>query len=297
MDFEAFTEEVRELIEKRLGEGVGVSVHHTLKNNGIQKTGILLKKEGERFCPVLYVEEAYGRFCDGMDLEEAVHDLLRAYRRQGGETEPAEKFSPESFGDYSHVKEHLRIRLINYGKNTELLKDIPYIRWNDLAAVFFYEIPGWEDGKAGIVIKNSHLALWKETAETLYGDALKNMKNRMEEDLFSLADLFTEKQVPGIAQLPPVYVLTNRTRQYGAAAMLYSGKMKELADTMGSDLVILPSSVHELLLLPDNDGMYHRWREMVREVNRTVVEPEEVLSDHIYRYSRKKDAVELPAAG
>ena len=79
--------------------------------------------------------------------------------------------------------------------------------------------------------------------------------------------------------------------------MLYSGKMKELADTMHSDLVILPSSLHEVLLLPDDAGMHGRFREMVREVNRSAVDPEEVLSDNIYRYSREKDAVELIAAG
>lgn len=297
MDFEAFTQKVKEVLEEKLGEGCEVRIHKTIRNNGIKKTGILLRKEGERFCPVLYLEEAYGKFCDGMDLEETADDLFRVYRRQDGEAELAEKFSPESFVDYSYVKENLQIRLINYEKNTEILKDMPYVRWNDLAAIFFYEIKGWENGQAGVIVNNHHLALWKETAETLYEDALENMKNRVEEELFLLADLFTVKQTKDTAKLPPVYVLTNRTRQYGAAVMLYSGKMKELADTVGSDLVILPSSLHEVLLLPDNDGMHLRWEQMVREVNRAVVDPEEVLSDHIYRYSRDKDAVELLAAG
>lgn len=297
MDFEAFTQKVREVLEERLGEGCEVRIYKTLKNNGVKKSGVMLIKEGERFCPVLYLEEAYGKFCDGMDLEEAADDLLRVYRSQDGEAELAEKFSPESFEDYSYVKEQLQIRLINYEKNTEILKDMPYVRWNDLAAIFFYEIEGWENGQAGVIVNNHHLALWKETAETLYEDALENMKNRVEEELFLLADLFTVKQTQDAAKLPPVYVLTNKTRQYGAAVMLYSGKMKELADTVGSDLVILPSSLHEVLLLPDNDGMRLRWEQMVREVNRAVVDPEEVLSDRIYRYSREKDAVELLAAG
>ncbi|MBP3476654.1 MAG: hypothetical protein J6K48_10090 [Lachnospiraceae bacterium] len=297
MDFEKFAKEAKELIEKSLGESCKVSIHKTFKNNGIEKTGILLKKEGERFCPVLYLEEAYGKFCDGMDLDEAVYDLFQVYRRRDGDAELAEKFSPKFFEDYSYVKEHLQLRLINYEKNTEILKDMPYVRWNDMAAIFFYEIEGWENGQAGVVVNNHHLALWMETVDTLYKDALENMKNRVEEDLFLLKDLFMEKQTPSMAEQPPVYVLTNRTRQYGAAVMLYSGKMKELANTVSSDLVILPSSLHEVLLLLDNDGMHYRWEQMVKEVNRAVVDPEEVLSDHIYRYSREKDAVELLAAG
>lgn len=298
MDFEKFTQEVKKILEEKLGEGCEVRIHKTLKNNGVKKSGVMLIKEGERFCPILYLEGAYGKFCDGMKLEEAADDLLRVYGRQDGEAELAEKFSFESFEDYSHVKENLQIRLINYEKNTEILKDMPYVRWNDLAAIFFYEIEGWENGQAGVAVNNHHLALWKEaTVETLYRNALENMRNRVEEELFLLSDLFTEKQAQGITEFPPVYVLTNRTRQYGAAVMLYSRKMKELADTFGSDLVILPSSLHEVLLLPDHDGMHLRWEQMVREVNRAAVDPEEVLSDHIYRYSREKDAVELLAAG
>ena len=92
---------------------------------------------------------------------------------------------------------------------------------------------------------------------------------------------------------PPIYVLTNSTGRYGAAAMLYTGKIRELADSTGSDLVILPSSLHEFLLVPDLEEKRQTYRETVGGVNRTVLEPEEVLSDNIYLYSREKDAVEL----
>lgn len=91
----------------------------------------------------------------------------------------------------------------------------------------------------------------------------------------------------------PLYVLTNRERIFGASAMLYSDKVRKLAEELNTDLLILPSSVHEVLLLPDDKAQnYDFYRQMVSEVNRTQVDPEEVLSFNLYRYDREKAEIE-----
>ncbi len=91
----------------------------------------------------------------------------------------------------------------------------------------------------------------------------------------------------------PMYVLTNKEKRFGATAMLYSERMKELAERFGCDPLILPSSVHEVLLLPDDHCQeYTFYRQMVSEVNRTQVEAEEVLSYNLYRYSRTNAEIE-----
>lgn len=296
MDFEAFTEKMMELLKKRVGDNWEASIHKALKNNGIKRTGIMLNKKGEHYGSILYLEEAYEKYRDGMDLEEAVDVLLDAPFGHDFEVEFDKKFQAESFRDYSQVKEHLCLRLINYEKNTELLEDVPHVRWNDLAVIFCYEIGAWKEGGAYIMIRNDDLDEWEETVETLYEDALENMRNEAADDMFSLNHMFTGEKVLEKEEIPTMYVLTNASRKFGAAVMLYSGKMKELADSIGSDLVILPSSLHEVLLLADDEEKRPRWKEMVGEVNRLMVEPEEVLSDNIYCYSREKDAVELVAA-
>ena len=90
-----------------------------------------------------------------------------------------------------------------------------------------------------------------------------------------------------------MYVLTNQAKLNGASVMLYSDKIRELADRLQSDLIILPSSVHEVLLLPDDhEKKYDFYRQMVEEVNATQVEPEEILSYNLYRYNRKKEEIE-----
>ena len=91
----------------------------------------------------------------------------------------------------------------------------------------------------------------------------------------------------------PLYVLTNRERMFGASAMLYSWKIKELADRLQTNLLILPSSTHEVLLLPDEgEQNYTVYRQMVREVNRMQVNPEEILSFNLYLYNMKKQEIE-----
>ena len=61
------------------------------------------------------------------------------------------------------------------------------------------------------------------------------------------------------------------------------------------DLYILPSSIHEVILLLDDEYVQssEELREMVRETNRMVVDQEEVLSDHIYHYDREKDEIRI----
>lgn len=288
MERKGFEEKMMELLWEKYGEAAEISVKEVLKYNGTRKHGIVLSVEGERFTPILYMEGAYERYQECGDAEKVLEELLDTNDAQIREMETNWEFGPEQFEDYRNVKEHLRSLLINQEKNEELLKDMPHIRWNDLAVIFYYDI---KDGEARVPINSSHLALWGKTAKDLYDDAMDNMRCGETDQMFSLSELF------GVGEGPDIHVLTNSTRRYGAAAMLYSPKIRELADSIGSDLVILPSSLHEVLLVPDDDERQKRFRELVGEVNRAVLDPEEVLSDNIYRYSRERDAVELLPAG
>lgn len=95
-----------------------------------------------------------------------------------------------------------------------------------------------------------------------------------------------------------IYVVTHEGRVYGAVAALYKGVLNQLAEKLGSDLIIIPSSVHEVLVLPKDESYRSAeiWNRMVREVNETQLEGEEVLSDHIYLYCKEtKDICGLVA--
>ena len=113
--------------------------------------------------------------------------------------------------------------------------------------------------------------------------------------------LMDEEMTAGILDLlPPVenmkadtlYCLTNYLVRNGASVLLYPGLLKECAAKCGKDLVILPSSVDEVLLMPLSDeNKLNELTEMVRGINQSVLEPGKVLSDHVYRYDYENDQI------
>ncbi len=92
----------------------------------------------------------------------------------------------------------------------------------------------------------------------------------------------------------PMFVATNTRKLNGAGVMFYNGLLRSFAQKIGKSFYILPSSVHELIFVPDNGGLDAGYLGMmVREINGTEVLPNEVLSDHVYRYDIDTGRMEL----
>lgn len=91
-----------------------------------------------------------------------------------------------------------------------------------------------------------------------------------------------------------MYVLSNSIGLYGATTMIYIDVIKKFADTMGADLYILPSSLHEIILVLDYGCSYRGFelQRMVNDVNRTVLQNDDILSDSVYKYYRATNKIE-----
>ena len=91
-----------------------------------------------------------------------------------------------------------------------------------------------------------------------------------------------------------MYVLSNQKRVFGAAGLLYDRVLSDAGVRLEDDFYVLPSSVHEVILVPDHvAGSEKELRIMVHEVNHTQVEPEEILSESVYHYDRKKHSLSI----
>lgn len=290
MNFEEFTDNIVKLLRSRAGNTCTVTVTKVLKNNDIRLTGIVIMGESDNISPTIYLEEPYRQYGSGVSLQEIADQIMALYAEHARNN----KLDMDFFRDYSLVEERIFHKIINYEKNKELLEDIPYFRWHDLAVVFYYAMEESIFGRASIMIHNNHLDMWGQSAEEVYCRAKDNMRRGMPEVLLPLKMLLEEMTGMNVEENDlPLYVLTNKERMFGASAMLYSEKMKELADRLRSDLLILPSSVHEVLLLSDDRKQeYEFYRQMVHEVNTTQVDPEEILSFNLYRYDREKKEIE-----
>ena len=291
MDYQKFIEEIVNLLQEKMSADYEIKVTHVTKNNDVRLIGVIMMRESDRISPTIYLEEPYRQYCTGTDIREIADRIVSLYKEQMRDID----FDVDLFKDYERVKGRIFHKIINYDKNRNLLEDVPYFKWHDLAVVFYYAVEEKLMGRASILIHNNHLTMWEQTTEALYKTAQYNMRRSMPELLIPMQELVEEMTGVSLGQTDGVrmYVLTNQAKLNGASAMLYSDKIRELADSLQLDLMILPSSVHEVLLLPDDcEQQYDFYRKMVEEVNTTQVEPEEILSYNLYRYSREKAEIE-----
>ena len=301
MRIEEFTEKVRDAVEKGLGNGHRVEAKEVRKNNGVTLHGLVVLEEGQNVAPTIYLDTFLEAYESGATFMSVLNRLLDICRME------AEKSSidMEFFRSFEEVRDRICYRLIGKEGNEGLLEDMPYIGFLDLAICFYYAYHSEALGDGTILIHNSHMELWGTCTAELFGLAKRNTKRlflwtcqSMVEVLREMAgqDAETEDaaEQDAFLQEMPLRILSNTKRTHGAACMLYPGVLDSLASKEGHDLYILPSSVHEVILLPDiGIPSATELRNMVREVNDTQVAPEEVLSYSLYRYRRMDGRVTI----
>ena len=82
-----------------------------------------------------------------------------------------------------------------------------------------------------------------------------------------------------------MYILSNHMRSYGAAALIYPEQLRKIAEEVGENYYVLPSSVHETIIVAESESPdKEELCSLIKEINETQVEAEEVLSDHAYYY-------------
>lgn len=314
INFTSFTQKILEILRKKLGADYTVFSHCVRKNNGMEMTGIVAKYTGRTISPTIYINSLYR---EGMTEEEIIEaaDIL-CEELQTSEFE--EDVDLSGFTTFEKAKNRLAFKLIHAEKNKELLKDVPHRLFHNLAIVFYYvvtESPFY--GKASILVRDNYKKRWGASTDELMELALKNtpellpwtindmedvMRDILAESIKSNAkeDFLDEKWLDDlISQMSenqekkiPMYVLTNKQKLYGAACMLYPGVLKKFAEKIKQDFYILPSSIHEAILIPANAGCDQQsLREIVTDINRTQVAADEVLADSVYFYSRSRDTV------
>lgn len=290
MEFHIFVEKVVATLKESLGEAYEIQVTEVVKNNNIHLTGVVITKRPANVSPTIYLNQYYQKYQEEGNFQQTVGEMMALYEQQAKELQLDMSF----FTDFTQVKERLYHKLVHYEKNKKMLEDVPHIRWNDLAVVFYYAMEQDVVGRATITIRKEHLAIWKQEEGMLFAIAQENMRRDMPELLVPMKELLEEMTGVELEKQydVPMYVLTNKEKIFGASVLLYSEKLQELAEKTGKNLLILPSSVHEVLLMPDEeDREYGFYRQMVEEVNTTQVDPEEVLSYSLYCYDRQRKEI------
>lgn len=290
MGFEEFVEAMRERLQEAYPE-CEVKTVPVAKNNDVCRTGIIILPEGRAVSPNIYMEEPYERYLKGRPMEKLVSDIVRCYEENRMDGDPA---LPD-LTDFEAVKDTVCLKLVNRERNRENLAGIPHRDFLDLAATYFIPVAldGAEDGS--ITVTDKHMGLWGADGDTLYRHALENTRRLYPVRLVPLAEVVWEMTGIRMKEKVEMYILYRGNRELpGASAMLDASILKEFAAGHG-DFYILPSSIFEVMLVPAGPGPVDAgyYSGIVREVNRTQLPPEEVLSDNAYYYHADTGEIEI----
>ncbi len=213
--------------------------------------------------------------------------------------------------NYDSLKEHLAIKLVNTQANRKMLQEMPHENIEDLSAICYVDFPvdsrrrksDYEEIKKsisqvfGILMKKRCFNRQGQTHSQINtpssSDNVWNMMKSLFDEDACVKNLLDENTTEfGLSSHETAYVLTNMENQYGASMITQPEVLNKLNQLFPEGFYVLPSSVHEVLIVPDNGEVEpRRLGEMVREVNRAEVKREEVLSDRVYRYDKEKHQI------
>ena len=173
-----------------------------------------------------------------------------------------------------------------------------------MAEVYYLEVGSFGDGKGSVVITDKMLGYWSKDntvdAEVLHKQAMDNIAAQQYYQIESMEDVIRAMmggEIPddmaGITNpdVPSTYVVSTKDKMWGASAMLDTNLMEKVAEKCQGDFFIIPSSVHELLAVPQTGQTYEEMEYMIRDVNRSVVDNAEILSDRCYMFDAKLSRV------
>lgn len=293
ISYENFCKNIQNELEKYFNQGCTVHLQTVQKVNGVVLKGITISGQASNIMPTLYLEKFYEEYKTGTPFEEIIGMFLSEYERAGVK----EDFDIQFFTDYEKVRPRLAFKLIHYEMNEKLLSKVPHKRYLDLAIVCYCDVKDAGIGHGSILIRQEHLELWKISKEQVIKDAMENMPLLYPADFMNMAAVLRElyEDPAGLLEISfPMYVLTNKERLNGAASLLYKGQMEQIADILHQDYYVLPSSLHEVIIMPKNKGTDGEYlSQMVDEINHEQLAREEILSNHAYLYH--KDTKELTA--
>ena len=278
-------EKILDYLPKTFAEAE-VKLETVIKNNDLKLTGITIRREESNICPTIYLDPYYEAYKAGEEMDKILGKIADTRMKNDFE----ESFDADQFKDFDWVKDMIVPRLVNKEQNLEQLTERPYSAIADLAVTYHIML---FNGNASTPVTNDFMKVWGIKTEELHELAVRNMARLIPGTFRGMSVVMDAICGDKTDVLDPenemLFVLSNKGGWYGAAAVLDDKIMKSVVKRVGEKFYVLPSSVHELLVVPSNIGMdVGQLKEMVTSINASEVALEERLSNNVYRYSTEK---------
>lgn len=295
--FQKFVMAISDLIGTQFGGVHKIKVECITKNNGVKMHGIM--RTDQRQSAVIYLEPFFAKY--EMQLKQDFEHQVKVVAKEMVEIFKRKELDYDIvqsnvYCDLEFMKNNVTYRIINGKWNEETLKIRPYIPFMDMVIVFQLYLGVTENSVVSTEVRNNHIKNLGISVEELYEYAKNNTERLMPLSIEKLSNslisnFFDEedKKDGGVKEFS-MYVITNEYGVNGAAAVMYKGALANLAEHLDSNLLIFPSSTHEVLLIPfgNKSEVTSDAEWIVRAVNRSDVHEIERLSDRAYFYDKDK---------
>lgn len=298
---EYFTKAIREELEDR-GVNVKVNESSVAKLNKEGYDGISITPEGSNVGVTISTEAFFQSYVNGASMfdivERAADTVENAFENQP-------TVDIKSLMDYEQMKEKLVMEVVSTETNADMLANVPHKELEDMSIVYRFVIDTNVEGRSTILATNNIIEAMGVTPEQLHEDAMKNAPELKPAVITGMAQAMAEMMgmspeeidsmgMPTDPAEEAMFIATVSDKINGAGVIAYQNFMEQAADRVGGSFFILPSSLHEVLLVRDNgDFNLESLKEMVRDVNATQVAPEDKLTDSVYHYDAQAKIFEL----
>lgn len=228
--------------------------------------------------PIIFLDSYFEAYQNETSFSQILEDVLATYKK----AKNASCTNAEQLFSFEANKDKIVYRLVNYKLNKEALKERPHIPYLDLAIVFDILVEATDKGMASIPIQYKLLELWEKNSNEIYGLAKKNTKRELPVQL-----QYNTYDGPFGNLSISFYILSNNPHQNGAACILYDDVLNTLGEALQENFYVIPSSIHETLIISEHDAKGMSLSDMIQAVNEMAVLDTEILSDHPYYYNRK----------
>lgn len=197
--------------------------------------------------------------------------------------------------NFNEIKNLIFPRLVS--EEYDLDKDVVTGKFGDCVVIYAVTLSVNSDGELSFLVKRDNLEEWGITQKELDEIAVSNMTLHEQPQICRMDEvisaMFSEENPPYSpvedfyeGDTHQLYTLSNESLNRGAGVILCDWVLDRLGDAFGSDIIILPSSIHEVIVISAEFNQdFAELASMVREINNTEVRPEERLSYSVYSYS------------
>lgn len=296
MTYEQFKTAITKQLEEMIPRSASLHTQAVQKNNQVSLDSIAILYDNINITPSIYLNYYYDDYRTGKSISDLAIQILNLLRKY----QPNDNFDLSFFNDFHSVQKRIVFKLVNYYKNKDMLRTIPHIPYLDLAIVFMCYLDTSLCDNGTILITNSHMDLWDISVQELYEASIHNTPQLLPEEFLTMEEMIQSIMDNSDVSLPlassneasGMYILSNEAKLFGASCLLYQDLLHSIAQEFHSCLYILPSSIHEVIIIPTQTrSSLTDLTQMVREVNETQLSEEDILSDHAYYYDLDKQAL------